>query len=291
MKLCRYNDGRLGVVRDDCVFEAAFATDVLPSQRWPLPAYDLVVANLHRIVAEIEHAPLAAGIPLSEATLRSCVGNVPKIVAAPVNYHAHVDEVIADPAMHAHRHSLKITEAGLFLKATSSIVGPGDGIAVSFPDRRTDHEVELVVIIGKTCKNVAEGDALDFVAGYCIGIDVTIRGIEDRSFRKSLDTYTVLGPWLTTKDEIADPDALYLELSVNGELRQSANTSQLIFGVRKLISWASAWYTLQPGDVLMTGTPEGVGPIAAGDIVNASITGLGSMSVKVRALSPTATVP
>jgi 2,4-didehydro-3-deoxy-L-rhamnonate hydrolase len=283
MKLCRFNDGRLGLVREGVVFDVSFATESLPQHRWPFPASDAVIENLGRIIAEIESVPaLARGIPLTEVSLRSCVGNVPKIVAAPVNYHAHVDEVIADPAMHAHRHSLKIGEAGLFLKAPSSLVGPGDGIRVSFPERRTDHEVELVVVIGTTCKDVPEGDALDVVAGYCIGLDITLRGVEDRSFRKSLDTYTVLGPWLTTRDEISDPDALSLELSVNGEPRQSASTSQLIFDVRKLISWASSWYTLYPGDVLMTGTPQGVGPIVGGDRIDATITGLGSMTVAVR---------
>jgi 2-keto-4-pentenoate hydratase/2-oxohepta-3-ene-1,7-dioic acid hydratase in catechol pathway len=121
------------------------------------------------------------------------------------------------------------------------------------------------------CKNVSEADAPDVVAGYCIGLDITIRGVEDRSFRKSLDSYTVLGPWLTTADEVRDPDALQLELRVNDDLRQNANTLQLIFGVRKLISWASQWYTLFRVTFLMTGTPEGVGPIAAGDRIEVTI--------------------
>jgi 2-keto-4-pentenoate hydratase/2-oxohepta-3-ene-1,7-dioic acid hydratase in catechol pathway len=96
-----------------------------------------------------------------------------------------------------------------FLKATSSVVARADGIAVHFPARRTDHAVELAIAIGKTCKNILEADASTVVAGYCIGLDITIRGSEDRSFRKSIDDYTVLGPWFTTADEIADPDSQF----------------------------------------------------------------------------------
>jgi 2-keto-4-pentenoate hydratase/2-oxohepta-3-ene-1,7-dioic acid hydratase in catechol pathway len=121
------------------------------------------------------------------------------------------------------------------------------------------------------------------VAGYAIGLDMTIRGPEERSYRKSLDTFSVLGPWLVTADELEDPHALELALSVNGEIRQHSNTRQLIFGIRKLIAYASKAYTLHPGDIIMTGTPDGVAPVVPGDTIHARIEGIGDMDVRVRA--------
>jgi 2-keto-4-pentenoate hydratase/2-oxohepta-3-ene-1,7-dioic acid hydratase in catechol pathway len=150
-------------------------------------------------------------------------------------------------------------------------------------DRRNDHEVELAVVIGKKGRDIAAAEALDIVAGYCIGLDMTIRGPEERSFRKSPDTYTVLGPWLVTADEIPDPGSLELSISVNGTVRQKANTKDLILGVPELIAWASSFYTLHPGDVLLTGTPQGVGPVRPGDVMLASLERVGEMRVTVSA--------
>jgi 2-keto-4-pentenoate hydratase/2-oxohepta-3-ene-1,7-dioic acid hydratase in catechol pathway len=222
---------------------------------------------------------------LAGVTLLSPVANPGKLIAAPVNYQKHLDEVKGDVQIHANNpaHTITIQSAGLFLKATSSLTGPGGGIAVCKPDRRTDHEVELAIVIGRTGRNISRGDALRHVAGYCIGLDVTIRGSEDRSFRKSPDTYSVLGPWLVTADEIPDPGVLDLELSVNGAQRQKSNTKYLILGVPELIALASSFYTLHPGDVIYTGTPEGVSPIQPGDEVSASIERIGGMTVRVRA--------
>ena len=217
--------------------------------------------------------------------LLSQVANPGKLVAAPVNYQKHLDEVKSDSQLHAGNpaHTVTIQTAGLFLKATSSLVGSGEGVAIQKPDRRTDHEVELVCVIGRDARNVPRRDALRYVAGYCIGLDVSIRGSEDRSFRKSVDSYSVLGPWLVTADEIPDPGSLDLQLSVNGTVRQSSNTRHLILGVPELIELASSFYTLYPGDVIFTGTPEGVSPIEPGDRISASIDRIGSMEVRVRA--------
>ena len=112
---------------------------------------------------------------------------------------------------------------------------------------------------------------------------MTVRGTEDRSFRKSIDTYAVLGPWLVTRDELREPDDVAFSLKVNGAVRQQSNTRHLIFKTRKLIAWASNWYTLYPGDVLMTGTPEGVGPVAPGDVMDCEMQSIGAMRVAVRA--------
>jgi 2-keto-4-pentenoate hydratase/2-oxohepta-3-ene-1,7-dioic acid hydratase in catechol pathway len=167
--------------------------------------------------------------------------------------------------------------------ANSSVVGPSQGIAIRHLDRRTDHEVELAVVIGKRASSVAARDALGYIAGYCIGLDITVRGPEERSLRKSIDSYTVLGPYLVTADEIPDPANLDLSLRVNGEQRQGSNTRQLILGIPELIEFASSFYTLLPGDVLLTGTPEGVGPLRPGDVLHARIERIGEMFVKVRA--------
>jgi 2-keto-4-pentenoate hydratase/2-oxohepta-3-ene-1,7-dioic acid hydratase in catechol pathway len=130
---------------------------------------------------------------------------------------------------------------------------------------------------------VKRKDALEYVAGYCIGLDITIRGSEERSLRKSVDTYTVLGPYLVTADEVGSPDDLDLMLSVGGEVRQQSNTRHLIKKVAELIEYATAFYTLFPGDILMTGTPEGVAPIYPGDEILGTIGRIGSMKVRVRA--------
>ena len=120
------------------------------------------------------------------------------------------------------------------------------------------------------------------IAGYCIGLDITVRGPEERSLRKSIDSYSVMGPYMVTADSVKDPNNLDFELTVNGETRQKANTRDLIIGIADLIVFASAYYTLMPGDLLMTGTPDGVGPIKPGDVIDARIDQLGSMQVKVR---------
>ena len=286
MRLCRFDDNRLGVVDGDMVRDVTAALDVMPAFRYPLPEYDLLIANLGKVAGRAkELLPKAPAVPLSGVKLLSPVANPGKLVAAPVNYQKHLDEVKGDSQLHANNpaHTVTIQTAGLFLKATSSLAGPGDGIAVVKPDRRTDHEVELAVIIGRTARHVARSEALGCVAGYCIGLDVSIRGSEDRSFRKSPDSYSVLGPWLVTADEMPDPGVLDLEIAVNGTTRQKSNTRYLILGVPELVELASSFYTLYPGDVIFTGTPEGVSPIQPGDSVRASIQGIGTMDVRVRA--------
>ena len=279
MKLCRYDD-RLGLVEGDTVRDVTAALDVLPGARYPLPCHDLMIEHLDAVAAAARTMGGDAR-PLSEVRLLSPVANPGKLVAAPVNYKAHLEEAIADEATFSRAHVRQIQETGLFLKAASSLIGAGEPIRIAHPDRRTDHEIELAVVIGRTCRNSTRDDALSFVAGYTIGLDITIRGPEERSLRKSLDSYSVLGPWLVTADEFGDPAGRELLLAVDGEVRQRANTRDLIMDVPALIEFASSFYTLHPGDVLYTGTPEGVGPIKAGETIAASIDGVGSMSVRV----------
>jgi len=283
MRLCRFSHDRLGLVRGDEVFDVTAALDGLPAHRKPLPRHDPLVAHLADIAAGIAAAAgRAKPIALAGVDLLSPIANPGKIVAAPVNYKKHLEEARADAAIHHQKQVEEIQKIGLFLKAPSSVVGPSEGIAVRHADRRTDHEIELAVVIAKRADRVPKERAFDHVAGYCIGFDITVRGPEERSLRKSIDGYTVLGPWFVTADEVSDPAALDLELKVNGETRQRANTRDLIIPIPELIAFASSFYTLMPGDVLLTGTPEGVGPIAPGDALDASISNIGAMRVRVR---------
>ena len=284
MRLCRFGDGALGLVDGANVRDVTAALDVLPAHRHPFPSHDVLIANLDMVVERVRAICARAPVqPVADVTLLSPVANPGKILCAPVNYQKHFDEVREDAQLHHDTQVAPIHKAGLFLKATSSLVGPGAGIALRKLDRRNDHEVELAVVIGKQGNNIARRDALDHVAGYAIGLDITIRGPEERSLRKSPDSYAVLGPWLVTPDEIPNPGNLDLRISVNGEQRQSSNTKHLILGVAELIEYASSFYTLFPGDVMMTGTPEGVSPIQPGDVISAYVERIGTMEVRVRA--------
>jgi 2,4-didehydro-3-deoxy-L-rhamnonate hydrolase len=286
MRVCRFGQDRLGVIEGDNVRDVTSALDVLPSSRYPLPRHDVLIANLDAVISRVKSIVKdSPSVPLASVKLLSPVANPGKLIAAPVNYQKHLDEVKDNVQIHANNpgHTLTIQSAGLFLKATSSLVGPGQGVAIRMPDRRTDHEVELAVVIGREGSRIPRANALSHVAGYSIGLDITIRGSEDRSFRKSPDGFSVLGPWLVTADEIADPGSLDLEIAVNGEQRQKSNTKYLILGVPELIELASSFYTLYPGDVIYTGTPEGVSPIEPGDQIVATIERIGTMRVAVRA--------
>lgn len=284
MQLCRFNSDRLGLISGDEVIDVTAALKVLPPCSYPLPQYDLLIANLDTVRAEIERLVQGEALrhALSDVVLLSPVANPGKVVAAPVNYAKHLAEARDDQAIHHQNQIGEIQRVGLFLKANSSVVGASEGLRIARPDRRNDHEIELVAVIGKAGRNIPAAEALEHVAGYCVGLDMTVRGPEERSMRKSPDGYTVLGPWLTTADEVADVGKLELLIEVNGEVRQRANTGDLIISVAGLIEFASSFYTLQPGDILMTGTPEGVSQVHPGDRMVAQISGLGCMTVDIQ---------
>ncbi len=289
MKLCRYDDDRLGVVRGDLVHDVTSAqTEIRNAAPYAMKG-DAVVAALPQWRERLERlADKAPGKSLAQVKLLAPVARPTKLSCAPTNYQAHINEMTAAAAQPGSQvvttQSIKIGEAGMFLKANSALVGPSEGIAVRFPDRRNDHEAEIVMVIGKAGSDIPREGALDYVAGYCLGLDMTVRGREDRSFRKSIDGYAALGPWMVTADEIADPDALPISLTVNGETRQDSNSKMLIYDCRRLIEFASSFYTLYPGDLIYTGTPEGVGPVKPGDvIVCRSSPALGELRITVRA--------
>lgn len=284
MKICRFNDNRLGVVEADRVLDVTEALKAIPAPSYPWPPGDALVTHLLQVSARIGALrDTAASHALAEVSLLSPVGNPGKIIAAPVNYRKHLDEAREQAEIHFHQQVAQIENVGLFLKAGSSLAGPAEGVALQHLDRRNDHELELVVVIGKVGRNIDRAQSLGHVAGYAVGLDMTVRGPQERSMRKSIDTYSVLGPWLVTADEIPDPGALHMTLTVNGQPRQEAHTRDLLVDIPRLIEWASSYYTLYPGDLIYTGTPQGVGPVQPGDLIEAGIDGIGRMKVGVSA--------
>jgi 2-keto-4-pentenoate hydratase/2-oxohepta-3-ene-1,7-dioic acid hydratase in catechol pathway len=245
---------------------------------WP-PVFLLrAIADWERLRPRLDEAlAVRAAVPLAQVQLRAPVVFPSKVLAAPVNYRAHVEEMRSVVSYELHA----IEKYGVFLKAPSSVVGPGATVELPFPERRTDHEVELGVVIGRTARNVAAADAMRHVFGYTGVMDITVRGDEDRSTRKSFDSFTPVGPVLVTADEIPDPHGLRLQLWVNGERRQDGNTRDMIWNVPRLIEYASHVMTLHPGDLFTTGTPEGVGPLRPGDEVVMEVERIGRLSVRV----------
>lgn len=240
----------------------------LPPCRWPSPPGDSLIAHLRTLRPYIAQAlPGSPTVAVDRARLQSPVANPARVIAVRSNYPGASPSAADGPQ--------------LFLKAPSSVAGPGAGIQLRLPGRRVDHEVELVAVLGHRIDRATATEALEAVAGYCVGIDVTLRGDEDRGLRKSLDGFTVLGPWLTTADEAGDVMDAAIELAVNGTLRQAGRTSQMTRGIGEIVAEASQYFVLEPGDVVMTGTPPGVGPLAAGDEIYCAIEGLGSMRVAV----------
>ena len=282
MKLCRFDENRIGVALDDGVHDVTNVLSRLPSFSYPLPKHDVFIAHLQELRPYLEKESKNSEA-ITPKKLLSPVANPGKIIAAPVNYTKHLQEALADKGIHHGNLISEIHKAGMFLKATSAVVGAGEGVKLVHTDRRNDHEVELAVVIGRRIRNASADEARSAIAGYCIGLDMTIRGPEERSFRKSPDSYCVLGPWLVTADEIPDPNNLSITIKVNGEKRQDAHTSDLIVNVADLVAWGSTFYSLHPGDVLLTGTPQGVGPVKAGDMMDAAIERIGTMQVAVSA--------
>jgi 2-keto-4-pentenoate hydratase/2-oxohepta-3-ene-1,7-dioic acid hydratase in catechol pathway len=243
-------------------------------------------ATLHRL-GQIDPTtlPLVAGNPQIGPRIGPCIGNVGKFICIGLNYVDHAAEVgkalPADPMV--------------FMKAKSAICGPYDDIELPRGSQKTDWEIELAVIIGKEAKYITPDQALGHVAGYCVANDLSERALQtERSGQwtkgKSADTFGPLGPWLVTRDEIDDPQNLGLRLLVNGQVMQDGSTQTMHFDLVTIISELSQVMRLEPGDVISTGTPPGVGMgrvppvyLKPGDVVEAAITGLGQMRQRVTA--------
>jgi len=271
MRLASTADARLLIVGDDRAFDVTDALGLAPRGGGPLLAFLERGGDL----AELEALELDAlpSVSLASVRLAAPISRPGKVVGAPVNYLDHQLEM---------GEQRTIADYGIFLKASSSVIGPEEDIQLPYTDVRTDHEGELAVVIGREARRVAPEDALEHVFGYAPLLDITVRSGEDRSTRKSFDTFTPFGPWVTTADAVPDPEALDLRCWVDGELRQHASTGDLIYDVAELIAYSSHVMTLYPGDVIATGTPAGVGPILAGQRVAVEIESLGRLEVGVR---------
>ncbi len=242
--------------------------------------------GLRHLSAWIEANQATAPLIPEGARLGSPIARPSKIICIGLNYRDHAEE----SGMQAP------SEPVVFFKSTTALTGPNDGLKIPHGSEKTDWEVELGVVIGKTARRISESDAMDHVAGYVLHNDYSERAWQlERGGQwvkgKSADTFAPLGPWLATADEIADPHNLRLWLKVNDVTKQNGNSSNLIFKIPYLISYLSNFMTLLPGDVISTGTPAGVGLgfkppqyLKDGDVVELGIDGLGTQRQNVRAL-------
>ena len=240
----------------------------------------LLPEGLAKIAAcKIADLPLVEGAP----RIGACVGAVGKLIGIGFNYRDHAPEMKIELPK----------EPVVFMKATSAICGAHDDVLLPPDSEKLDWEVELGVVIGMSARDIARGQALDHVAGYCVVNDISERHYQfERGGQfvkgKSCDTFAPLGPWLVTRDEIPDPQNLALHLEVDGETRQDGNTRDMIFGVAELVSYVSHFMSLQPGDVITTGTPAGVGYamkpprfLREGNMMTLGVAGLGEQRQKV----------
>lgn len=258
-----------------------------------------VIRDLSAVIVDLDPTTLSDSVldrlraldpqtlPAVDAAVRigPCVGRVGKIVCIALNYTDHAAETGARPP----------AEPILFMKATSAIIGPNDAVVLPRGSEQTDWEVELGVVIGTRAADIEQEDALRHVAGYCVVNDISERAFQkDRGGQwtkgKSADTFAPLGPWLVTRDAVPDPNALGLWLDVDGVRQQQGNTANMIFDVPFLISYVSRFMSLQPGDVIATGTPAGVGLgrspavfLRAGNVMRLGVDGLGEQCQTVHA--------
>ena len=283
MKLIRYGNfgkEKTGVIIDDVKYDtSAFGEDY----------NEAFFENngLERLAAFLASNKGQLAVIEDSERLGSPVARPSKIVCIGLNYAKHAKETGAAIPV----------EPILFFKSTTALVGPNDDITIPKNSVKTDWEVELAFVIGKKASYITEEEALDYVAGYCLHNDVSERefqlergGTWDKG--KGCDTFAPIGPWLATADEISDVNNLRLWLKVNGKMMQDGNTDDLIFGIPQLVSYLSQFMTLLPGDIISTGTPQGVGlgfkpPIYLkdGDVVELGIDGLGSAKQQVKKYS------
>jgi 2-keto-4-pentenoate hydratase/2-oxohepta-3-ene-1,7-dioic acid hydratase in catechol pathway len=273
MKLARFDSGRIGVVDGDEVFDVTEAVGARPGD-WPPVAINRLIADFAEYRPKLLRAASGSGVLLSSVKLLTPVPWPNKIVAYPVNYHEHGVEMGS---------SYRANNQGFFLKPPSSLSGASDPVVLPVNSgRRIDHECELAIIMGKQGRDIRRDDWRQYVFGYSCLIDAVIRGKEERVTRKGFDTFCPVGPWIVTEDEIGDAvHSLQGRLWVNGELRQDANTRDLVLDIPGMIELASSVMTMYPGDIIATGTPAGVGPMRHGDKIRIEFERVGAMELNV----------
>lgn len=273
MKLVSFNDNRIGVVVGDAVIDISELAGTSPGQ-WPPVGMTQLIARFDQLKPLIEAAATTwPSVPLNSVRLGTPVPWPSKIIAYPANYHAHAEEMGRE---------YRANTQGFFLKPPSSLSGPNDPILLPISaERRIDHECELGIIIGKQGRDVPRDGWRDYVFGYTLLIDAVIRGKEERVARKAFDSFCPVGPWIVTADEVGEPDNLRGRLWVNDEIRQDANTKDLVLDVPGMVEMAASVMTLYPGDIIAAGTPEGVGQIRDGDVVRIEFERIGEMTLNV----------
>jgi len=274
MKLCRFTQNhltRIGKIVGESVIDLSALSGPTSSMRE-------VLTNFADLRAALQGAT-APAYPLAEVILEAPITDPQKFLAIGMNYQAHAQEAAAA--------GIPIPTSQLwFNKQVSCITGPFAPVEIPKVSDKVDYEAELAFVIGRRCHDVQAADALDVIAGYMVCNDVSVRDWQSRSptftLGKSFDTHGPIGPWLTTADEVPDPQALTLHLTVNGVEKQRTSTADMIYGIREQIAYLSTVMTLEPGDIIATGTPSGVGIaqgrfLKPGDVVRVEVDGLGAI--------------
>src|SRR6478672_9176798 len=273
MRIARFDDDRIGVVVGEGIVDVTDALEVSAGE-WPPVGMNRLIRDFPVVRPALTQAA-ARGLarPLAEVTLRTPVPWPSKVIAFPVNYHDHGREMQAQ---------YRADVQGFFLKPPSSLSGAGEPVVLpAVTGREVHHESELAIVIGVGGRGIPRADWQAHVFGYACLLDMVVRGREERVFRKAYDTFCPVGPWITTADEVGDPSQLGMRLWVGDELRQHANTRDLVLDIPGMIEMASSVMTLYPGDIVASGTPAGVGPIKPGDKVRIEFERVGQMVLSV----------
>lgn len=293
MKICHYNSNQAGVVDGDRVYpigEALVKAGHVRDRYTMLRVINALANEPAAMQCVRDAMKTASPVPLASVKLLAPILNPGSLWAAAANYKAHQEEMLVKMGS-SDRSQLSKDDlmAEFFLKPTSSIIGPGDTVVLPKISKDVDFECELCAVIGKKARYVSEEKALDYVFGYTICWDLSQRDPwgrgrhNTRNIRKGFDTFTALGPWIVTRDEIDEPQNLSIDVEQNGKLAMTAHTSDMICGIREHIRFLTSCLTLRPGDLITTGTPAGVKKLTDGDTLKGTIEKIGSMELKVAA--------
>ena len=292
MKICCYNDGSPGLIEGGSIYPLrdAFAESAAARAGASMAEVIDALANHPRAAAALARARQGTPVALDAARLLAPIDNPPAIWAAAANYRAHQAEMKERVGSYDRTEfSADDLMAEVFLKPTSSIIGPGGRVILPKVARHVDFECELCAVIGRTARNVTAQQALDHVYGYTMCWDISIRDPwgkgrhNTRNIRKGFDTFCGLGPWIVTRDEIREPQDVRINVEQNGQSVMQAHTADMINGLRDLIRFLSGVTTLKPGTLITTGTPAGVSKLADGDHLKGTIDGIGTMELDVGA--------
>ncbi|HWH77346.1 MAG TPA: fumarylacetoacetate hydrolase family protein [Candidatus Binatus sp.] len=292
MRICHYNNNQAGVVVNDKVinFGDALIKAGLARQGYTMvEIIDALANNPAAMQIARDAANSSDGLDLSSVKLLAPIQNPGSLWAAAANYYAHRAEMVERMGS-ANKQIINKDDlmAEFFLKTTSSIIGPGDTIILPKISKLVDFECELCAVIGKRARKVTEAQSLEHVFGYMICWDISQRdpwgkGMHNtRNIRKGFDTFSALGPWIVTRDEIEEPQNLSIKVLQNGKEAMTAHTSDMICGLREHIRFLSSNLTLRPGDLITTGTPAGVSKLHDGDRLHGTIEKIGSMELFVK---------